>query len=149
MAEIVLAPYSKYNPQIKVFDFQRRLKSSFMAFDSYMTSGVNISVADVNNDQWPEIVATPRTAYAPNIKLFSLKGRNKGEFLSYSQYLTTGVEILANDITGDGLPEIVTLPNKGSAALLKIYDYNGLEKSSLYLRNPEDKNGYNFGILNR
>jgi hypothetical protein len=149
VAEIVLAPYSGYAPQIKVFDYQRRLKSSFKAFDAGMTSGINISVGDVNSDEWPEIIATPRVNYSPDIKLFSFKGRDKGGFLSYSQYLTTGVEIVSSDITGDGLPEIITLPNKGGAALLKIYDYNGLEKNSFYLRNPEDKNGYNFGILSR
>lgn len=147
--EIVLAPYSAYIPQVKVFDFNRRLKSSFIAFDRSMTNGVNISVGDVNNDQWPEIVATPRTGHAPDIKLFSLKGRDKGGFLSYSQYLKSGIEIVASDITGDGRPEIIALPNKGGAALLKVYDYNGLEKSSLYLRSPEDKNGYNFGILGK
>ena len=147
--EIVLAPYSNYSPHIKVFNNKRELKGSFMAFDRSMTSGINITIGDVNNDQWPEIVATPRTGHAPDIKLFSLKGRDKGGFLPYSQYLTSGIEIVASDITGDGRPEIIALPNKGGAALLKVYDYNGLEKNSLYLRSPEDKNGYNFGILGK
>ena len=145
--EIVTAPFSSYVPEIKVFDDHHLIKGNFLAFESSMTAGVKISVGDVNDDGWPEIVAIPAKNAEPKIKLFSLKGTLKGEFLAYNQNLSGGVKVLARDISGDRRPEVLVLPNKGSASLLRIYDWNGTEKDNFYLRPPEDKNGYNFEVL--
>ncbi len=147
--EIVLAPASKYEPRIRVYNHEGRGKGSFLAYDAAMTNGISLSVADINNDGWPEIVTTPGKGYSPDVKMFSAKGRLKHEFQAYSQYLSSGAKVVARDISGDNLPEILTLPNKGSAALFKSYDENGLEKDSVYLRDNKDKNGYNFAILAR
>ena len=147
--EIVVAPMSNHSPEIKVYTYNNRRKSSFFAYGADMISGVKISVADVNNDSWPEIVTVPSKNHAPDVKMFSIRGRLKGEFTAYSKSLTSGVNILARDISGDKMPEILTLPAKGSAALLHSYDSNGLEKDSFYLRDPEDRNGYNFEILSK
>ena len=145
--DIITAPASNCRPEIKVFDYRQRIKSKFLAFDSDKTSGVEVSVGDVNSDGWEEIIATPTKNASPTIRLFSMKGRQKGEFMAHSQYLTSGVKVLARDISSDRLPEILTLPNKRSAALLKIYDYKGLEKDSFYLSDVWDRNGYNFEVL--
>ncbi|MCD4761196.1 FG-GAP-like repeat-containing protein, partial [bacterium] len=144
--EIITAPRGGHIPEIKIFDYRNFQKDSFLAYDRSMTSGVNISVGDVNNDRWPEIITVPADDNPPQIKLFSMRGRLKAEFLSYSQYLRTGVRVLARDISGDKLPEILSLPSQGTS-LLRVYDSLGVEKSNLYLRNPQDNTGYNFEIL--
>jgi hypothetical protein len=71
----------------------------------------------------------------------------KSEFLAFNSFLTTGIQVLAKDISGDALPEILALPTKGAAALLRIYDHNGLEKNSINLRDVKDKNGYNIDLI--
>ena len=147
--EIITAPISKRVPEIRVFNSNGSIKSVFLAYGTNYTSGVNITAGDVNNDGWVEIVTVPAKDYQPDIKLFSMKGRVKGEFSSFSKYLKTGVDVLSADISGDRLDEILVLPNKGSAALLKVYDSYGLEKNSFYLRNSLDKSGYNIGILTK
>ena len=147
MAEIVLAPISKHVSEIKVFNYKNSQKASWLAYDTDMRSGVNISIADVNNDNWPEIVTVPAKDYAPQVKMFNIRGRLKSEFLAFNSYLTRGVKVLAADISGDSLPEVLLLPTKGSAALLKVYDHNGLEKDSFNLRDSGDKNGYNIELI--
>ena len=146
-AEIITAPASGHKPEIRVFDHKRRVKGSFLAYDAGMTKGVKLTVGDVNSDHWNEIITTPGRGVSPQIRLFSSKGRQKGEFQAYSQYLYNGIDILARDISGDRLPEIIALPGKGSAALMKVYDYDGKEKDTFYLRDFRDKNGYNFEIF--
>ena len=111
-----------------------------------MNKGIKLTVGDINNDNWKEIITVPDNS-VPTIKLFNFKGRNKGEFLVYSKHLKTGIDIIAKDFSGDKKPELLILPNKGSSALLKIYDSLGLEKDSFYLREVSDKNGYNFDVL--
>jgi len=145
--EIVLAPMGKIDPEIKIFNYQNLQKASWLAYGLDMTSGVNISVADVNNDNWPEIVTVPAKNYSPQVKLFSMRGRLKGEFLAFNSALTSGVQVLAKDISGDYLPEILVLPTKGAAALLRVYDDKGLEKDSFNLRDAKDKNGYNIELI--
>ncbi len=147
--EIVTAPRSNNVPEIRVFNMSGRPISKFLAYDDTWTGGVSITVGDVNNDKWPEIVTVPAKGRAPAVKVYSLKGRLKSEFMPYSKYLTTGIKIIAADISGDNLPEILTLPNQGSTALLRVFDSAGLEKSNYYLRHPRDKNGYNFSVLNK
>ena len=143
--EIITAPYSSYIPEIKVFG-GKKLKYKFLAYDNSMNKGIKLTVGDINNDNWKEIITVPDNS-VPTIKLFNFKGRNKGEFLVYSKHLKTGIDIIAKDFSGDKKPELLILPNKGSSALLKIYDSLGLEKDSFYLREVSDKNGYNFDVL--
>lgn len=145
--EIIVAPLSNREPEVRVFNYKNILKAKFFAYEETMTDGMDITVGDVNYDSWPEIIVVPAKSYSPQIKLFSMKGRLKNEFLAYSEYLNTGVQLLAKDISGDRLPEILALPNKGAAALLRIYDSKGLEKSNLYLRDAKDKSGYSFEVL--
>jgi len=145
--EIVLAPMGKHVAEIKIFNYKNIRKASWLAYDANMKSGVNISIADVNNDNWSEIVTVPAKDYAPQVKMFNMRGRLKSEFLAFNSYLTRGVKVLAADISGDSLPEVLLLPTKGSAALLKVYDHNGLEKDSFNLRDSGDKNGYNIELI--
>ena len=145
--EIITAPMSDYIPEIRVFDNNHRIKGRFLAYDSNMKSGVEVTVGDINNDNWNEIITVPVKDDQYIVKLFSMKGRDKGQFLSYGKSLTMGLKIIAKDISGDNIPEILTLPNKGTASLLRIYDDNGLEKDNMYLRNPNDRNGYSLDIL--
>jgi hypothetical protein len=132
--------------EVKVFDQYRRVKGMFIPYDNF--GGVNITIGDVNNDNWQEIITVPANNQIADIKMFSLKGRLKGQFTAFNTSLRSGAEIVARDLSGDGWPEILALPHKGSAALLKIYDHLGLEKNSFYLRNADDKNGYQIEVLN-
>jgi hypothetical protein len=83
----------------------------------------------------------------PQVKAFNFNGTPLYDFVAYSQYLTSGIRLSARDLSGDGLVELLALPNKSASALLRIYDSKGLEKSNVYLRNAQDKNGYNLDIL--
>jgi len=146
-SEIVTSPASKYRPEIKTWNFSAQKLSDFLAYDAKMLDGVKISVGDVNADTWQEIVTAPAVNQKMDIKLFSPKGRAKGQFLAYNSQFKAGAELVVTDLSGDNWPEILTLAHKGSAAVLKVYDYLGLEKDSFYLSNSTDKNGYQFGIL--
>jgi subtilisin family serine protease len=132
--------------EVKVFDQYRRIKGSFIPYET--NHAVNISIGDVNNDGWQEIVTVPAESQIADIKMFSMKGRLKGQFTGFTSSLRSGLEIAVRDLSGDGWPEILAIPHKGSATLLKIYDHLGLEKDSFYLRDAVDKNGYQIEVLN-
>lgn len=147
-AEIVTAAGKGFEPEIKVFDWDLRVESRFLAYEAKMKSGVNLTIGDVNEDSWQEIITAPQQEQIAHIRAFSFKGREKSSFVAFNTQLKTGVNIVARDLSGDGVPEILTLPKKNSAALLKVYDAYGLEKSSFYLKDAKDKNGYQLEVLN-
>ncbi len=146
-AEIITAPAANGGPHIKVFNGDGLLLYQFFAYDKKMIKGVTLTVGDIDHDGWQEIITVPVKNIAPQVKAFLFNGSPLYNFMAYSQYLTSGIRLSARDISGDGLPELLALPNKLSSALLRVYDNNGLEKSNLYLRNPQDKNGYNLDVL--
>lgn len=146
-AEIVTAPASLGGPHIKVFNGDGLLLYQFFAYDKKMTRGVNLTVGDLDLDSWAEIITVPAKNYAPQVRAFNFNGSPLYNFLAYSQYLNSGIKLLAKDTSGDAWPELLALPNKGASALLRIYDWHGLEKDSFYLRNSQDKNGYNIDII--
>ncbi len=148
LEEIVTAPSSGFEPELRIFDWELRVKSKFLAYENKMKSGVNLTIGDVNNDGWQEIVTAPQKDQIAHVRTFSFKGRDKSNFVAFTTQLKTGVNIIARDLSGDGVPEILTLPKKNSAALLKVYDAYGLEKNSFYLKNASDKNGYQIEVLN-
>ncbi len=146
-AEIITAPASIGGPQVKVFNGDGLLLYQFFAYDKKMTKGLWLTVGDIDQDGWQDIVTVPAKNSAPEVKAFMFNGTPIYNFMAYSQYLSSGIKLQARDLSGDGRPELLALPNKGSSALLRIYDYNGLEKDSFNLRSPQDKNGYNVDIL--
>ncbi len=143
--EIITAPAAGRISEVKVFDWRNRLYSQFVAYDNF-DQGVEVSVGDVNNDGWQEIVTAPSRNLATQIRLFSYKGKLKHDWLAFNANYKGGVELVVRDLSGDGIPEILTLPHKGSAALLRIYNYDGVEKNSFYLRDSNDKNGYQLEV---
>lgn len=145
--EIITAPAGLGGPHIKVFNSEGLLLYQFFAYDKNMSKGVWVTVGDVDHDGWQEILTVPAKNSAPQVKAFSFNGKLLYNFVAYSQYLTSGIRLSARDLSGDGLVELLGLPNKSSSALLRIYDSRGLEKNNLYLRNPQDKNGYNLDVL--
>lgn len=43
-------------------------------------------------------------------------------FLAYPAEQTTGVRVAAGDVTGDGIPDVVTAPGPGSVPLVRVFD---------------------------
>lgn len=146
-AEIITAPASNGGPHIKVFNNDGLLLYQFFAYDKKMTKGVWLTVGDLDHDGWQDIVTVPAKNTMPQVRAFNFNGTALYDFIAYSQYLTSGIRLSARDLSGDGLVELLALPNKSASALLRIYDSKGLEKSNVYLRNAQDKNGYNLDIL--
>jgi hypothetical protein len=83
------------------------------------TGSTSLTIGDVNGDKKPEIIMAYRDAVTyspevivfdgrtvqPNVPLFKLLG-----FKPFSFWWKTGVEIVARDIHGDGMVELLTKP---------------------------------------
>jgi len=145
--EIITTPASSGGPHVRIFNYSGQVLAQFFAYTNKTNRGVQVTAGDIDNDGWAEIITVPARGEAPMINVFDYTGNLESSFIGFSKYLTTGLRLLAKDISGDQMPEILAIPSKGAAALLRVYDVAGLEKSNLYLRSPQDRSGYNFDVL--
>ncbi len=64
----------------------------------------------------------PDAGHAPEVKVFSPNGLFRFNFQPYALTFTGGVRVAVGDVTGDGVPDIVTAPGRGIAAQIKVFD---------------------------
>ncbi len=130
--EIVTAPRGNGAPQIRVFSKTGTLQKSFYAYSSSLRCGTDVAAADLDGNGVDEIITTPGTGCGPQVKVFNRNGTQvltKG-FFAYSQGLRVGVRVAAGDVNKDGKAEIVTVPERGAAAQVRVFDYAGKAKGT-------------------
>jgi len=124
--EIVAVPESDYAPIVKIFALTGSLEKEFYAFNKFFTKGLNIAVADINNDKFDEIIITPSHGTSPIIKFFNYAGLIIGQFMANDANFFNGVNIAVGDINGDNQLEIITGNRVGASPEVKIFNVSGV-----------------------
>jgi Hypothetical glycosyl hydrolase family 15 len=108
IAEIVTGAGISGGPHVRIFDISGRVKNQFMAYDKNFRGGVNIAVGDVDGDGVKEIITAPGKGGGPQVKIFNISGKEKGDFMAYDKNYHDGIFVAAYDINNDGIVEILT-----------------------------------------
>ncbi len=136
---------------IRVFDgVTGSLFASFFAYPEGFTGGVNVAVADVNNDGYADIICGVGVGGGPNIRIldgkqvtlgnFSLAPTTSGgalvaSFFAYPEAFTGGVRVAAGDVNGDGFADVIAGVGSGGGPNVRVFDGRqlGLQNFSLGL----------------
>ncbi len=132
-------------PHIKVIDgTSAATVFSFYAYDPSYTGGVKLAATDINGDGHADIITSTNPGAAPHVKLFDgLTGAEMRSFFAYDPSFTGGLGVTAADMNGDGTPDLITVPDPGSAPHVKVFDgRTGAELASFYAYDP----GYTGGV---
>jgi hypothetical protein len=98
------------------------------------------------------VVPTSLPAYAvgaapgerPEVRLYDESGTLVRTVLAYEESFTGGVRAALADLTGDGVPDVATAPNKGGGPLVKVFDgATGGLVSSFLAYDPDFRGGVN------
>ena len=148
--KIVVGPGLGGGPQVLVFDNQSKLIANFFAYDKTLRTGVNVAVADVDNDGDMEIITAPGKGAEPLVKVFSLSGKLKYSFLAYDKNFRGGVSISAGDLNKNGFSEIITIPASSGGPHVRIFNFQGRAVGGFFAfdKTERDKFKITLGDLN-
>jgi hypothetical protein len=107
-------------------------RNGFMAYDPAFGGGINVAVADVDNDGRSEIITGPGAGGGPHVRVFDDTGRVKAEFMAYDARFAGGVNVAAANLLGDRSAEIVTGAGPGGGPHVRVFDRAGVALSGFY-----------------
>lgn len=147
-AEIIASTVSGTAGKIKVITESGLPVGEFFPFGKNFYGGVNVAVGDLSASGWPEIIVSKRSGGA-DVKTFDYTGRLLSPgILVYDKY-RAGVNLSSGDRDGDSHYEIITAPNGGGSAEIKVLDDNLNAIMSFYPLGKNFKKGLNAYIVTR
>jgi hypothetical protein len=116
-------------PQVRVFDYNARPYSTFLAYDERFRGGVDVATGDLDGDGRDEIVTGAGVGGGPHVRTFSLSGVVKGGFFAFGSARRSGVDVAVGDLDGDGRAEIVaSAPDETE---VRVFDAKGQQLGTL------------------
>ena len=121
--DIVTGAGAGGGPHIQVFDgISGQLISSFFAFASGFTGGVDIAVADLNCERFERAGAGAGACGGPNITAFSgADGSIMASFFAFASGFNGGVHVAAGDMNGQGMVNIVAGAGAGGGPNVTVF----------------------------
>ncbi len=120
--EIVTGAGPGGGPHVRVFGEDHHLISQFSAFETSYRGGIDVATGDVDGDGTDEIIVAAGRDRAPEVRVFSTNGVERGRFYAYARTFLRGLHVTAADLTGDGRAEIITGPLRGGGPQIRVFD---------------------------
>jgi hypothetical protein len=93
--------------------------------------GAWLAVGNVDGSGEDEIIVSAAKGGGPHVTIHRANGSMVGNFMAYEPTFRGGVKVAAVDIEGDGIAEIVTVPEFGSRPV-RVFRRNGTMISEFY-----------------
>lgn len=110
---------------IRILSHDGSERSSFTVASANIIGGMSVAVADLGSDGTPEILLGNGLGNEPRVHVMRMDGSEVGSFLAYDQAMGVGVNVAACDLDGDGTNEIATVPQRGGAPHVRVFNNFG------------------------
>ena len=139
--DIITAAGAGGGPHIKVFEGKtHEILSSFFAYDSTFSGGLNIAAGDIGNGL-VGIITAPDSLMGPQVRVFSPAGDLVKTFNAYEPDFTGGVKV-ALGYAGNGNATIFTAAGAGGGPHVKVFEARSLNLlKSFYAYDPQFQGG--------
>lgn len=125
--EIIIGAGTGGGPQVRGFDKNGVFSGlSIFPFHPDFRGGVDVTVGDVDGDKNDEIVVSQWSQGQAWVKIYESNGRViKAEFLAFDASFKGGANVVACDIDGNGVDEIVVGAGAGGGPHVRIFNGKG------------------------
>jgi hypothetical protein len=146
--EIVVASAAGGEPQIQILNTKGKILKKFLAYDKSFRGGVNIAVADINNDGDAEIITAPASAGTPEIKVFDENGKLLKQFMAFDKKSKMGLNLALGYLNDQSQLELVVGSGAGSEPLVKIFSADANLITSFYPYEKKFRGGVKVAVAN-
>lgn len=145
--EIIVGSGPGFSPQVRAFELNGRLITSFISGNPNFLGGIDVAAGDFAGDEAEEIVTSYRTGGGPYIKTYYSDGTPIKTFTPYSTRNFSGIRVSAGNLYGStDKDEIAVVLMEESAPLAKFYTGNGEQLASIYFWESWWKGNYDIAI---
>jgi hypothetical protein len=122
--EIVVIARGPSRAHVRSFRANGALYKQFFAYPKTYRGGGTLAVADVNGDNYGDILLAPRGPARSQVKAFTAGGTSIRNYavLGQTQF---GTRVSAGDVTGDGVTDVVVGFTSNNAATLQVANLAG------------------------
>lgn len=131
-SEIITVPESNGGPEVRIFEKDGTLVSHFWAYSSAIRGGYNLSIGDVNEDGFADIIITPKAGLGPQVAMFEGNGTLIRRFFAYAGTFRGGLHVSVGDVNADGINEIIATPESKAGPHLRVFNTSGVLQSQFY-----------------
>jgi hypothetical protein len=142
--DIITAPGPGITGVVKVFDLagNERVEYRIKAYASTFQGGVFVATGDVNRDGRIDIITTPGSGKAAEVKVFRSRAGLADDdtkpfvitpyrqFLAFGSTFKGGATVAAADLNGDGKAEVIVGNGPGTSPKVRIFDVTKIASST-------------------
>lgn len=122
---IIVTTKSGTRPYAAIVNTKGKVIKKFALFPKSVRADVRTIITDLNGDGTEEIVAYTGAGQPARVRIFSTAGKLLGTFTVQTKSYRGGITVIAADLNGDGVKEIVAAPLSGKRAQVRIYTMRG------------------------
>lgn len=128
LSYIVLGAAPGEPPLVRVYQADGTPYAEFMAFAPAFLGGVRVTLADLDDDGTPEVIASAGKGGGPQVRIFSAKGVHIRSFFAFDEKSRQGVSVAVGDIDGDFFPDLVAVVGAGVSNDAVVFGIDGVER---------------------
>lgn len=123
--EIVVGSPAGSEPKITILNSDGKILKEFLAYDKNFRGGVNVALANLNDNEQAEIITIPASHSAAQVRIFDNNGKIQKQFLAADKKIVGSWSVAAGNVEGKGDNRIVVAFGSGQEPQVRIFDKEG------------------------
>lgn len=123
--EIVVGSPSGSEPQIMILSSGGKVLKKFLAYDKSFRGGVNVALANLNDNEQAEIISVPASRSTAQVRIFDYSGKIQKQFLAADKKIVGSWSVAAGNVEGKGDNKIVVAFGSGQEPQVRIFNKDG------------------------